>query len=114
MANLDERFWLDLVHRLQCVICRRFESTGLPTQAHHVATGSGKRFDCGVAALCGDRFNGGHHDANRTGSGFHGMGTARFCSVFRVPYGNEYGLIVWTIEDAARYLRARRAESGPI
>ena len=42
------------------------------------------------------------HDPDRTGSGFHGMGTERFCKLFRVPGESEYGMYVWLLEDLAK------------
>lgn len=78
--------WMSLVAKLPCVICG-----ARPVQIHHIAEGSGKRNDFSVAALCEP-----HHDPHRTGSGFHGMGTERFCKLFRVPGESEYGLLVLT------------------
>ncbi len=95
-------YYKGLVARLRCVVCARTEPTGKPVQVHHVAEGSGLRSDFSVAPLCED-----HHDPFRTGSGFHGMGTERFCKLFRVPGESEYGLLVWTAEDLAKLLLMR-------
>lgn len=92
-------FYMGLVARLRCVVCARVGATGSPVQLHHVAEGSGLRSDFSIAPLCEE-----HHDPNRTGSGFHGMGTERFCKLFRVPNESELGLLVWTAEDLAKML----------
>ena len=84
--------WRDLLASLPCVICK---STGV--QLHHVAEGSGLRHDYGLVPLCPE-----HHDANRSGSGLHGMGTERFCKLFRIPGESEYGLLILTMEAVAR------------
>ena len=89
--------WMGKVAALGCVICRRLGHGYVPAQVHHVAEGSGKRSDFAVAPMCEA-----HHDPHRTGSGFHGMGTERFCKLFRVPGESEYGLLVWTNEDIAK------------
>jgi hypothetical protein len=70
-------------------------------EVHHIAVGSGKRSDYAVVGLCSK-----HHDDNRTGTGFHGMGTRTFCQVFRVPGEIEHGLLVWCNEDCSK-LKAR-------
>ena len=90
--------WMQRVAQLGCVICRRLHDRYEPAQVHHVAEGSSKRSDYAVAPLCVA-----HHDPNRSGSGFHGMGTEKFCKLFRVPWENEYGLLVWTNEDLAKH-----------
>lgn len=88
---------MDRVARLGCVVCRRMGFNESPAELHHIAEGSGKRSDFAVAPLCPT-----HHDEARAGTGFHGMGTKRFCSLFRVPGESEYGLLVWVNEDLAR------------
>lgn len=80
-----------------CVVCRRLGFGYVPAQYHHIAEGSGLRSDFCGCGLCEE-----HHDPFRTGSGFHGMGTERFCKIFRVPGETEYGLLVWVNEDLAR------------
>lgn len=100
-----EGFYMGLVGKLQCVICRRFEPTGLPVELHHVAKGSGLRSDFAVVPLCGSKTDGGHH---RGAAGFHGMGERAFCRLYRPPGETEWGLIVWTNEDLARSLRTAR------
>ena len=80
-----------------CCVCRRVYGRYVPAQIHHIAQGSGRRSDFAVAPLCPE-----HHDSERSGSGFHGMGTRAFCSMFRVPWEREEGLLVWVIEDLAR------------
>lgn len=87
----------DRVAALGCVVCRRLGLGSTPAELHHVAEGSGLRSDYAVAPLCPT-----HHDETRAGTGFHGMGTKRFCSAFRVPGESEYGLLVWVNEDLAK------------
>lgn len=99
--NLIEAFYMDLVGKLGCAVCRRLGRGYVPNQNHHVAEASGKRSNFALANLCEE-----HHDPNRTGSGFHGMGTERFCKVFRVPGESELGLLAWTAEDLARHLHS--------
>lgn len=89
---------MDRVASVGCVVCRRLHGCYSPAEIHHVAEGSGVRSDFSVAGLCPE-----HHDEHRTGSGFHGMGTERFCKLFRVPGESEYGLLVWVNEDLARH-----------
>ena len=101
--------WMGLVAQLGCVVCKRMGTPDVPAHVHHVAEASGKRSDFAVAPLCPA-----HHDPERSGSGFHGMGTERFCKLFRVPGETEYGLLVWTNEDMEELLwktgrRIRRA-----
>lgn len=98
-----EGFYMGLVARLGCVVCRRLGNGFTPAEVHHVAEGSGLRTGFSVAPLCPP-----HHDEARAGTGFHGMGTERFCKVFRLPGESEYGLLVWTAEDLARHLRTIR------
>ena len=98
--NVLEAFYMDLVAKLGCSVCYRLGKGFVKNQIHHVAEGSGKRSNYALANLCEE-----HHDPNRTGSGFHGMGTKKFCSIFRVPGESEYGLLVLAAEDLARYLR---------
>ena len=88
--------YMGKVARLDCIICKRFGSTGLPVEVHHVAEGSSKRSDFATVPLCGDQTDGGHH---RGGAGLHGMGNKAFCALYRPPFESEYGLLVWTAED---------------
>lgn len=83
---------------LMCVVCRRHGGVGRPVELHHVAPGSSLRTDWALIPLC--RL---HHDPERNGTGFHGLGTRAFCSLFRVPFEQEAGLLVWLIEDLAKY-----------
>lgn len=89
--------WMGLVTSLGCVICRRQGLGYVPAQFHHIAEGSGKRSDFAGAPLCEV-----HHDPYKTGTGFHGMGTEKFCKLFRIPGETEYGLLVLVNEDMAR------------
>lgn len=95
MSHLDRHY--ETVAALGCLVCKRLGRGYVPAQLHHVAEGSGKRSDWSVVGLCED-----HHDPHRTGSGFHGMGTRKFCAAFRVPGESEYGLLIWLLEDLAR------------
>lgn len=70
-------------------------------ECHHIAQGSGKRSAFATVGLCTK-----HHDAARAGTGFHGMGTERFCKLFRVQGETEWGLLAWSNEDIARIKRA--------
>jgi hypothetical protein len=97
--------YMMLVRSLGCVICKRFEPTGLPVELHHVAEGSGLRNNYAVAPLCGDQFDGGHH---RGPIGLHGLGTKAFIRIYRPPGDSEYGLLVWTAEDLARHMFLQR------
>lgn len=103
-ATALEGFYMGLVARLDCVICKRFERTGLPTEIHHVAGGSSVRSNFAIAPLCGSPQDGGHH---RGSLGFHGMGDRAFCRLFRPPFESEAGLLVWTAEDLANYIKGR-------
>lgn len=86
---------MDRVAQAGCVVCRRVGHGYTPPELHHVAEGSGLRSDWAVAGLCIE-----HH---RGKTGLHGMGTKRFIDVYRPPGDSEYGLLVWAIEDVARY-----------
>lgn len=102
-ATALESFWMGFVASLGCLVCARLGATsGKRVQVHHVAEGSGPTSNFSVVPLCEE-----HHDPNRTGSGFHGMGTERFCLIFKVPGLSEYGLLVWLAEDVANYLKRR-------
>lgn len=101
--TLTEAYYLGLVHKIGCAVCWRLRRGHVDNQAHHVAEGSGPRNPFALSNLCEP-----HHDPNRTGSGFHGMGTERFCKIFKVPGETEYGLLIWTAEDLARYMRTSR------
>lgn len=95
MNALDTHY--ETVASLGCLVCRRLNWGYAAAQLHHVAEGSGKRDEWSVVPLCET-----HHDPNRTGSGFHGMGTRKFCSAFKVPGEAEWGLLVWLLEDLAK------------
>lgn len=87
------------VRKAGCVLCNRFEPTGLPVEVHHVAEESGLRSEFSVAGLCGSPKDGGHH---RGSAGLHGMGSKAFLRQYRPPGESEYGLLVWANEDMAR------------
>ena len=101
--NTAEAYYMGLIAQLGCAVCWRLGRGRVTTQLHHVAEGSGERSNFALANLCEE-----HHDPNRTGSGFHGMGTERFCKIFRVPGEREEGLLVWAAEDLALHLLGRR------
>lgn len=85
---------MERVASVGCVVCRRLHGSYVPAQVHHVAEGSGLRSDWSVVPLCPE-----HH----TGStGFHRRGK-QFLKQFRVPGESEYGLLIWCIEDLAKY-----------
>ncbi|HUT03307.1 MAG TPA: Ref family recombination enhancement nuclease [bacterium] len=90
----------DRVASVGCVVCRRLGHGNVPAQLHHIAGGSSKRSPFALVGLCPE-----HHDAQRSGSGFHGMGTRTFCSIFSVPWLREEGLLVWVNEDLSRYAK---------
>ena len=97
--NAVERRHVNKVAALPCGVCRRFGATGLPVELHHVAEGSGIRSWFAVAPLCGSKMDGGHH---RGAAGLHGMGTKKFCALYRPPWEKEEGLLVWVNEDLAK------------
>lgn len=106
-ATAAESRYMGLIKTMKCLICRRFPDldTGLRSEAHHIAEGSSRQNNWMVAPLCGSKTDGGHH---RGGAGLHGLGSKGFCSLYRVPHGNEYGLLAWVAEDL-QAVRERRA-----
>src|SRR5690349_10922716 len=94
---MNERDHMERVASVGCCVCRRLGYGYVPAQVHHVAEGSGLRSNWSVVPLCET-----HHDPHRTGSGFHGMGTKKFCSAFKVPGESEYGMLVWLVEDMSK------------
>lgn len=98
-ATAAESRYMGWIARLPCVVCAQLGQPSGPVQLHHVAEGSGLRSNFAVVPMCVA-----HHDPHRTGSGFHGMGTERFCKLFRVPGETEYGLLVWTAEQLEKLL----------
>jgi hypothetical protein len=101
MSTAAEERHMERVASVGCVICRRLWGRYSPAELHHVAEGSGLRSNFSVVGLCSE-----HHDEHRAGTGFHGMGTKKFCSFFRVPGESEYGLLVMVNEDLAKYSTA--------
>jgi len=95
MTTVAERFHMERVASIGCVVCRRLYSHYTPCQLHHVAEGSGLRSNFAVVGLC--------HEHHQGVVGFHTLGTKRFCSLYRVPGESEYGLLVWVNEDLAKY-----------
>ena len=91
--NAAERRHVDAVRKAGCVVCRRFDATGLRTEIHHVAEGSGLRSWFSIAGLCTE-----HH---RGATGLHGMGTKAFVRFYRPPGDSEFGLLVWVNADLA-------------
>lgn len=86
-------YHMDRVAALGCVVCRRVHRVFTPAEVHHIAEGSSKRSDFGVAPLCPE-----HH---RGATGFHGLRADEFCRRYRVPWEKEEGLLVWVAEDLA-------------
>lgn len=93
-----EARYMNLIASMRCLICKRLpaQATGLGTEVHHVAEGSGVRNGFAIAPLCGSVADGGHH---RGPAGLHGMGTKAFCSLYRPPGDNEWGLLAWVNQD---------------
>lgn len=86
---------MEKVAHIGCLICRRLQcQQTTPLELHHIALGTGVRSDYAVAPLCVE-----HH---RGSAGLHGMGTKKFCVMYRPPGDCEYGLLVWVNEDLAR------------
>ena len=83
------------VRELGCVICRRLGYGETPASLHHIAKGSGLRSKWSVCPLCPT-----HHLGK---AGFHTLGTERFCSLYHVPGEAEWGLLLFVIEDLAKY-----------
>lgn len=102
--NARERRYHALLRTLPCVVCRRI---GAPlnrrVEIHHISKGGSPQHNWLVAPLCNT-----HHDPMRTGSGLHGMGEQRFCSMFKVPHLTEYGLLAWVNEDLCEKLTLRK------
>jgi len=108
-AKAAERYHMDRVAQLGCVVCKRAGQVGLgynPLEIHHIATGSGKRSHFSVARLCYE-----HHRGHLGING--GMGLQRFIRLYRPPGDTEYGLLVWVNEDLAELdLRDVRRDKG--
>ena len=106
--NAAEKLHVKKVAALRCVICKRFESTGLPTRVHHIAEGSGVRSDFSIAPLCSNATNTDGHHAGVLG--FH-AGPKAFIRRYRPPGESEFGLLVWANEDLseAELVARRRA-----
>jgi hypothetical protein len=99
-VNQIEGHHHNLARQLGCVLCRRLFGLFTPTQEmHHVAHGSSKRSEFAIVPLCYE-----HHQGN---GGLHGMGVPEFCKLYRVPWENEYGLLVWVNEDLAKFALRR-------
>lgn len=94
MAGGPAKRHMDKVSHLGCCVCRRYGHQMGQTELHHIAVGTGQRSDYAVVPLCED-----HH---RGKAGLHGMGTKKFCVLYRPPGDCEYGLLVWVNEDLSR------------
>lgn len=100
--SVASAFWMGVVASLGCAVGNRgFGGCEGGNEVHHVAEGSGERSDYAITCLCEA-----HH---RGAAGLHGMGTKAFIRLYRPPGDSEYGLLVWTNEDAAKLLRQRKA-----
>ena len=105
MAAVALRHWRGLLARLPCVVCSRGFPGGGRIQQHHVARGSGKRHEFSRAVLCEEH----HRQFHQT------MGGKAFCRLYRPPGDEEFGLVVWTLEDLAALLYAdHKQKKAPI
>ena len=86
--------WEQSLRDVGCVVCRR-QGVITPAALHHVAEGSGLRSDWAQVPLCFD-----HHQGPM---GLHTLGTKAWIRRFRPPGDSEYGLLIWAIEDVAKY-----------
>jgi hypothetical protein len=93
VANARAR-WRNRLAQLSCVVGNRHGGCAGGIQLHHVAEGSGLRHDYGLVPLC--------HEHHQGKAGLHGMGTRSFVRLYRPPGEDEYGLLVWLLEDLAR------------
>lgn len=99
--NTAEKWHLGRVSAAGCVIGnRQLDACEGRIHVHHIADATTPASDFSTVGLCEK-----HHDANRSGSGLHGMSPRVFCRVFRVPGRTERGLLQWVNEDIARKLR---------
>jgi hypothetical protein len=94
-----EILWAELLAKLACCVCSRGFKGGGALQQHHIATGSSKRSDFAKAILCYE-----HHEG---GAGLHHLSAPVFCRLYRVPWEKEEGLLLWTNEDIAQYLKRK-------
>lgn len=92
-STAAESRYMGMVKGMRCLICRRHPDldTKARAEVHHIAQGSSRQCNWLVAPLCAE-----HH---RGGSGLHGLGSKRFCDIYKVPHGTEYGLLAWVNED---------------
>jgi hypothetical protein len=96
--NATERFHVERVASLRCCVGKRFGGCEGRENVHHVAEGSGKRSWFAIAKLC---------EAHHVGPlGLH-SGTKAFIRRFRPPGDSEFGMLVWTNEDIAKFDLAR-------
>lgn len=96
--------FMDMLAKLNCVICKRLGVKEARVELHHIAGGSSRQNNWLVVPLCGE-----HH---RGGAGLHGMGTKAFCALYRVPHESEYGLIAFVNEDLMELLGLRIESQG--
>lgn len=82
-----EKQYMGIVASIGCVICREETGDYVACEVHHIAEGSGKRSAYATVGLCPE-----HH---RGSIGLHGRGVKSFCAAYRVPWENEYGLMLW-------------------
>ena len=98
--NSAERRYHALLRTLPCVVCRRIGfKLDRHVHIHHIGRPQNNWL---VVPLCEE-----HHDHFRTGSGLHGMTEQRFCSMFKVPHLNYYGMLGWTQQDLCEKLTLR-------
>ena len=93
MPNAKAR-WRNRLASLRCVVGARHGGCEGRLNLHHVAEGSGLRHEYALVPLCEE-----HHVG---GAGLHGMGSKNFIRLYRPPGDDEYGLLVWLLEDLAK------------
>jgi len=102
-VTVYEAFWKELLAGLPCALASRAPGTcSGRVELHHVAQGSGKRSTFAMVPMCS-----GHHREFHPQVG--GAGTRGFLRRYRPPGESEYGLLVWALEDLAKFLRERIA-----
>lgn len=90
-----ERFWHGFVSQIPCLVCSRFVPSQSKMEHHHCLDG----VEFSIVPLCAE-----HHAGP---NGLHGLKPPAFCARYEVPGLHELGLLVWLIEDIAKYLRVR-------
>lgn len=94
MSNAAIRKHFGRLSQIGCIACRRLDGSYTAPEIHHIAQGTGLRSDWATVPLCPE-----HH---RGAFSIHGSMDS-FIKVLRVPGESEWGLMVWTAEDLARF-----------